>query len=388
MRIGIDACTWGNRRGYGRFTRALVSAMVRGYPEHQFTLVLDEATASHGEFPEGALLQVVPTSEEQIRAASADGARRVADLWRLGRAVAKADYDAFFFPTRYSYYPMTCRTPTVVAFHDATAERHPKLIFPTFRSRLFWRIKSRLALRQADRLVTVSRDARQQIAETFGYPADKISVISEGPDPIFRELADPALLADTRDRLGLPAELPLILYVGGISPHKNLDGLFRSLAQTPGPWHAVLVGDYENDSFWGCYEELRELAEELQLSDRITFTGYLPDAELVCLYNISTLFILPSFSEGFGLPVVEAMACGVPVAASSRNSIPEVLGDAGILFDPTNIREMTDAVTRMLADKALRDEFRVRGREQSQLYTWERGAQQMMEVLEDVARTR
>jgi glycosyltransferase involved in cell wall biosynthesis len=388
MRIGIEACTWGNRRGYGRFTRALVSAMVRGYPEHEITLVLGQVTAAEGEFPERAALAVVPTSEQQIRAASADGSRRLVDLWRLGRAVAKADYDVFFFPTRYSFYPMTCRTPTVVGFHDATAERHPNLIFPSFRSRLFWRIKSRLALRQADRLVTVSHDARKQIAEVFGYPADEIRVISEGPGSIFRELSDSAPLAGVRERLDLPAELPLILYVGGISPHKNLHGLLRSLADTPGPWHAVLVGDYQNDSFWGCFDELQVLAKELELSERITFTGFVPDADLVLLYNTSTLFILPSFSEGFGLPVVEAMACGLPVTASSRNSIPEVLGDAGILFDPTELREMTAAMTRLLADETLRNELRERGREQARRYTWERGAQQMMTVLEEVARRR
>ena len=106
------------------------------------------------------------------------------------------------------------------------------------------------------------------------------------------------------------------------------------------------------------------------------------------LYNTSTLFILPSFSEGFGLPVVEAMACGLPVTASSRNSIPEVLGEAGILFDPREPREMTDAMTRLLADEALRDELRARGREQAQLYTWERGAEQIMEILEGIARRR
>jgi glycosyltransferase involved in cell wall biosynthesis len=388
MRIGIEACTWANQRGYGRFTRDLVSAMARGFPQHEFTLVLDDLTATQCDFPARVALDVVPTRDQQIQAASADGSRRLRDLWRLGRAVAKADYDVFFFPTRYSFYPMTCRTPTVVGFHDATAEQHPELIFPGLRSRLFWSIKSWLALRQADQLVTVSHDARKQIATAFDYPADDIHVISEGPNPIFRELDDPALAAGVRERLGLPAELPLILYVGGISPHKNLDGLFRALVETPGPWHAVVVGDYENDSFWGCYQELRVLVKELDLSERITFTGYVPDADLVLLYNTSTLSILPSFSEGFGLPIVEAMACGVPVTASARNSIPEVLGDAGILFDPTEHRQMTGAMTRLLADGALRDEYRALGRKQAQLYTWERGARQMMAVLEGVARRR
>jgi glycosyltransferase involved in cell wall biosynthesis len=106
------------------------------------------------------------------------------------------------------------------------------------------------------------------------------------------------------------------------------------------------------------------------------------------LYNASTLFILPSFSEGFGLPIIEAMACGLPVTASARNSIPELLGDAGILFDPTKPREMTDAMARLLGDEALRDKLRSRGREQARRFTWQRGAEQLMEILSCIARRR
>ena len=159
--------------------------MVRDHPQHQFVLVVDQHTAAQGEFPETALLEVVSTGEQPAQAASADGSRGVLDLWRMGRAVAKARFDAFFFPTRYSYFPFSGSAPTVITFHDATAEQHPELIFPNLRSRLLWGIKTRLALRRADRLATVSEDARRQISAVFGYPADEIAVISEGPDPIF-----------------------------------------------------------------------------------------------------------------------------------------------------------------------------------------------------------
>lgn len=386
MRVGIEACTWSNRRGYGRFTRQLVTAMVRGYPQHEFVLVLDDATAAEAEFPEGAELQVVATSEQQIRAASAEGSRRPIDMWRLGRAVAGARFDVFFFPTRYTFYPVFGKTPLVVAFHDATAEHHPKQIFPNFRSRVFWGIKSRLAFRQADRLVTVSEDARHQIAAAFACKADGISVISEGPDPIFRPLDDEAELERVRARYELPSAEPLILYVGGISPHKNLQGLLRALAGVSGRWHAVLVGDHQGDSFWGCYEELVRLVGELELEGRVSFTGYVPDADLVKLYNAAALLVLPSFSEGFGLPVIEAMACGLPVAASARNSLPEVIGGAGLLFDPLVSAEMTSAIAGLLCDADLRENLRRRGLERARHYSWERGAERMMEILESVAR--
>lgn len=387
MRIGIDACTWSNRRGYGRFTRELVSEMVRGYPGEEFVLVVDEQTASEGTFPQHAELEVVSTSEQPTRAASADGARRPLDLWKMSRAVARARFDVFVFPTRYSYFPMTCRTPTVVAFHDATAERHPGLIFPSARSRWFWNIKTKLALRRADRLVTVSEDARRQIAEVFDYPIDQIAVVTEGPDAIYQPCGDHAAASAARARWTLPSDTPLILYVGGISPHKNLTGLFHALADLGAPWHAVLVGDYENDSFWGCYDELVGLARELGLTERITFTGFVSDSELKDLYNTATLFVLPSMSEGFGLPLVEAMACGLPVAASRRNSIPEVVGEAGLLFDPESRAEMTAALARLLQDASLRANLRDEGLRRVQRFSWTKGAEQMMSLLREMHRS-
>ena len=384
MKVGIDASTWTNRRGYGRFTRELVKAMVRSHPEHDFVLVVDAATAAQGEFPERATLEVVATSEQQIQAASADGSRQIVDLWRMARAVARARFDVFFFPTRYSFFPLICATPTVIAFHDATAERHPELIFPGFRSRLLWRIKTRLALRRADRLVTVSQDARRQLSDVFQYPAESITVISEGPDPIFRPRIDDGEAANIRDRFMLPPDDPLILYVGGISPHKNLQGLLHALERVPGSWHLVLVGDYKNDSFWGCYSELVTLLGDIGLSGRVTFTGFVTDEELLHFYNASTMLVLPSMSEGFGLPVVEAMACGLPVAASARNSIPEVLGDAGLLFDPTSVEDISGCITRLLEDPQLRDQLRLLGLARAERYSWEQGARNMVELLESI----
>ena len=257
------------------------------------------------------------------------------------------------------------------------------LIFPDPRSRLFWRIKTRLALLQADRLVTVSEDARRQISDVFGYAPETIAVVTEGANPLFKPLDDPKRVADVRVRLQLPPEAPLLLYVGGISPHKNLQGLFRALVDVPGAWHAVLTGDYEHDSFWGCYEELVHLGQELGLSDRIHFTGFVTDDDLHLLYNAATLLVLPSISEGFGLPVVEAMACGLPVIASARNSIPEVLGDAGILIDPEAPVEMTEAMTRVLESRELQIRLGHKGRARAELFNWENGAQRMMRVLED-----
>lgn len=386
MRIGVDACTWSNRRGYGRFTRMLVSTMIAEYPEHQFVLVLDSHTAAEGEFPKGAQLKVVETNVQPTQAASADGARSPADLWKMSRAVSRERFDAFFFPTSYSFFPLFCKTPAVVVFHDAIAEQHSQLIFPGRRARLFWKLKSWLARRRADRIVTVSHDARAQLAAVFRLRETEIEVISEGPDPCFRPLDLESEEEAIRARYRLPSGVPVILYVGGISPHKNIDGLLRAVARVGElPWHLVIVGDYAGDSFLGCYHEVLSLAKSLSLETRVTFTGYVSDADLLLLYNLGTMLVLPSFSEGFGLPVIEAMACGLPVAASNRNSLPEIIGGAGLLFDPLDPAQMAERIARLLRDPPLRRELRAKGLKRAESFSWKSGARKLVGILEEVA---
>lgn len=388
MRIGIDACCWANRRGYGRFTRGVTTALVKEFPQHEFVLVMDQRTAAEGEFPGGATVEVVRTRVQPTRAAVAESYRSPADLWRMSRSVSRLRFDGFFFPTRYSFYPLFCRTPAVVAFHDATSELMPGLLFPNWRSRMFWRLKTRLALRRADRLVTVSEHSRKQISAAFGIPAESIPVITEGPDAVFERTVGAGDIGDVLVRYRIPSDMPLLLYVGGINPHKNLDGLLRAAAKLGdsggGRCHVVLVGDYQDDGFHGCYGQLKDLARALKIDSRVTFTGYVPDADLARLYHAATAVVLPSFNEGFGLPVVEAMACGTPVVASRRGSLPEVLGTAGAYFDPKNVDEMAATLGRVLADAPLRERMREAGSQQAHRYSWKAGAGRLVEVFEEL----
>jgi len=385
MRIGIDGCTWANRRGYGRFTRMLVATMLTEYPDHAFTLVLDQRTAAESDLPKGANIEIVRTHEQPTRAASAYGSRSVADLWRLSSAVFRCHFDVFLFPTSYSFYPLFCKTPTVVVFHDAIAEQHPDLIFPRLRSRLLWKLKTWLAMRRADRLVTVSQSARAQLATVFRRLVNTIDVITEGPAPCFQPLDVRHSAATVLSRYGLPDKVPLILYVGGISPHKNLERLLRAAKRVRQSWHLVLVGDYSDDSFFSSYQEVMELSRNLDIGDRVTFTGYIPDADLVILYNVATMLVLPSLSEGFGLPAVEAMACGLSVAASNRGSLREVIGEAGLLFDPCSEEEIASAIARLLGDMSLRNELGYKAQERAKLFSWKNGARKMMSILEEAA---
>jgi glycosyltransferase involved in cell wall biosynthesis len=361
--------------------------MLREPAGHEYTLVVDAVTAAEGGLPQGTRLEVVRTREQPTRAAGAESARSPLDLWRLSRAASGVAADVFFFPAVYSFYPLLRRVPTVVTFHDAIAENHPRLIFPGLRSRVFWGLKSRLAMRQADRILTVSESARARIAAAFGRAKSEIAVIAEGPSEIFRFLEDRAPVRGVLERYGLPHRTPLVLYVGGISPHKNLQGLIAAFARVVGdvPCHLALVGDTTGDSFLGCHRELMDERRRLGLEGAVTFTGFVPNDDLVALYNAATLLVLPSFEEGFGLPAVEAMACGLPVAASRRGSLPEVLGSAGVFFEPEDTPGMASAIRGLLEDRGRRDDLRAAGLERVTRFSWRAAARATIRLLEDVA---
>lgn len=388
LRIAVDACCWSNRRGYGRFTRELVSAMIEEHPGHEFTLVLDERTRADGRFPAAARFAVVRTSEQPTRAASAAGARSPLDLWRLARAASSLAADVIFFPAVYSYYPILRRVPILVAFHDVIAESHPDLVFAGARARLFWTLKCRAAAFQSTAVLTVSADARRRFAEVFGFPERRVHVVTEAPSRVFRPIEDAAQLQAARRRWGLPATAPLVLYVGGISPHKNLTGLVDAFALVAGrsAAHLALVGDHSADGFLGCHPELEAQVRRLALEGRVTFSGYVPDEDLAALYNAATLLVQPSFDEGFGLPVAEAMACGLPVAASRRGSLPELLGPEGLYFEPNDPRGMSALLLRLLEDPVLRQAQRQLGLARAAGFSWSRAARDTLQLLEELAR--
>ena len=389
MRIGIDGCCWSNRRGFGRFTRELVTHMAQEGEDLDLVLVVDQQTASESQFPNKTTLKVVQTSVQPTRAASADGSRSLSDMFRLAKAASSLRADVFFFPAVYSFYPLLKCVPTLVTFHDAIPETHPDLIFPSWKSRFLWKIKTRLAIHQATRLLTVSETARTQIASSFKLPKSSLDVVTEGLGEGFSPVKNEELIHTVLSKYRLPTDRPLILYVGGISPHKNLQGLLLALTHvgehTTAGWHLVIVGDYENDSFFGCYRELVEQSQRLGLEHQITFTGYAPSQDLPALYCAARMLVLPSFNEGFGLPIVEAMACGVPVAASQRGSIPEVLGNAGVMFEPEDHRAMARCIGKLLVDDGQWSHLRAQGLERSKQFSWDRAARKIIQLLRELA---
>jgi len=392
MLIAIDACCWSNRRGFGRYTREIVNALIavnRERANHEICLVVDQQTRSAWELPSGTAIEVASTSAQPTAAARAYGSRSIADLWRLRRAARRSGAQILYFPAVYSFYPPPGRIPSVVTLHDAIAEQHPELIFPRLRSRWAWTLKTKWALARSRTVLTVSESARSQVSETFRIDPERIVVTGEGTSDQFRPIGEPDLLRQTRRQYGIPETVPVVLYVGGLSPHKNLDGLIRALARMRDAgvteWVMVIVGDTERESFYTCYLDLVEQCGAAGLENKVIFTGFVPDEDLVQLYNTATLLVLPSFSEGFGLPVVEAMACGLPVAASNQGSLPEVAESAALYFDPHEIDSIAATITSLLSDPKIRGELAKQGLEQARHYSWRDAAGNVLAALEAAA---
>jgi len=374
MHIGIDGGCWNNRRGYGRFFRELLDALERNDARNRYTVFLDPP--SYRDFPcrEQFRARLVETGRPVSEAATVDGRRSVSDLLRMGWAAAREDLDVFFFPSVYSYFPLFRPVPAVVGVHDTIADRHPRLAFSSRRHELFWRWKVRLALAQARTVLTVSEYSKRSIQQWFGIPASRIRVMYEAAAPRFQPAA---------------AEEPgggYILYVGGISPHKNLATLIRAFSRLEArarETRLILVGDYQADGFKNCYGELRALVSELGLGEQVRFTGFVPDEELCLLYRRARLFVLPSLDEGFGLPVIEAMACGLPVIVSAGNAMEEVVGGAGVVVNPCDETGLAREMDRLLADAELRREMGARAVRRAAEFSWDAAARELLRVFED-----
>jgi glycosyltransferase involved in cell wall biosynthesis len=383
MRIAVDATCWHNRRGYGRHARALLRAVVRLDTKNHYTLFLDSTDPAEP-MPVGCDVRLNESSVPTVEAASADGHRSLTDMARQARALSSSEFDVVLFPTIYSFVPTWGRARKLVMMHDVIADMFPKLTVPRWTSRLFWNLKVALGRMQADRLITVSNYSRDCIVKHFGTDPKRVSVVSEAADPIFRRLEDATPTEKLRE-LGLDGARRMVVYLGGFSPHKNLEALVAAFARTAQREGAddpmlVMVGDTHTDAFHTCFEQVSALAESLGLKERVVFTGYLDDADVVTLLNRATVLVLPSLMEGFGLPAVEAAACGCPVIATKESPLPELLGDGGLYIGP-NEEAIATALERVLTDDALRARMRVQGMAAAARLTWEDAALQLISVI-------
>jgi len=279
--------------------------------------------------------------------------------------------------------PLACPVPVVVSVHDVSFLEHPEW-FTALRSRQL-RLTVRRTVRNAVKVLTPSEFSRREIARAYGAE-EKTVVIPNAVSDAFRPIPRESAAAWVRDRFGIPA--PFVLSVGDLQPRKNQIGLIRAFERLAGecpqlPHRLVLVG---KETWYAG--RVRRAARRSPCAGRIHFTGFVGDDELLRLYGASDLFVFPSFYEGFGLPILEAMACGRAVACSNTSAMPEVADAAAIFFDPHSIGEMTRAMKDLLVDAELRARMERLGLQRSAAFSWERAAQKTLAVYYEVAQGR
>jgi glycosyltransferase involved in cell wall biosynthesis len=310
-------------------------------------------------------------------------------MLRLTRAVAAEPLDVFFVPSVYTFFPLPPRLRALVTIHDAIAERFPELTLPSRRARLFWAAKVRLALLQARLVLTVSEYSAREIAAVLGVSPARIRVAVEAPSPAYHG-ASPAEAAEAAMTAGVPAGARWFVYVGGFSPHKRVDAIARvhaALARELGAAapHLVLVGPTSGDAFLGDQARIRGAIAEGGAERLVHWTGFLPDETLRRLHAGALALLLPSMAEGFGLPAVEAAACGAPVIATTASPLPELLAGGGIFVPPGDDAALLAAMRRMATDETARREMGAQAQRRAGALTWQAAADATLAALREAA---
>ena len=267
--------------------------------------------------------------------------------------------------------PMLWGGPSVVTIFDLSFIRYPERL--TAARRLYLRLITGRSAQKARRVIAISESGQREINRLLGIPESQIDVAIPGVGRAYQPV-DPRTVADFRQRAGLPERF--LLHVGTLEPRKNLDILLRAYAQLPqrDKVKLALVGG----EGWGG-EAIQRLIEELGLRNDLIMPGYVPGETLPMWYNAAEMFVYPSVYEGFGLPVLEAMACETPVITSDTSSLPEAAGEAGMLLPPLDVDAWTSAIARLLNTPTERATMATQGQQHAASFTWERTARQTVE---------
>jgi glycosyltransferase involved in cell wall biosynthesis len=374
MRIGISAHFWPNLTvGSGQYLRHLVRALARLGTAHTLVLIGEQGAFADGERPVEAY--EVPRGPVP--------AGRPAKLWFEQVAVPRAARDLRLDLLHVPYLapPLFAPVPTIVTVHDLIP-----LLLPAYRGSLrkrayFW-LDVQATLR-ADRLIAVSEHTKQDTVRCLGYPAERIDVTLEAAAPAMRPAAPEEILA-VRERYSLPERF--VLYLGDTDVRKGVHRLLGAFArwreQAGDTATGLVIAGPRHQPGGPLFLDLTGLAYHLGLADMVRFLGPVGEEDKPALCSAATVFAFLSEYEGFGLPPLEAMACGTPVLASDRSSIPEIVGEAGVLVDPSDDGAVVEALDRLLGDAAWRAELRARGLARAAAFSWERTARETVEAYE------
>jgi glycosyltransferase involved in cell wall biosynthesis len=374
MLIGIDASrtTVARRTGTENYSLHLIRELLALAREHRFRLYFNQAPEPDL-FPGAAEQRVIPFPR----------------LWthlRLSWEMSRCPPDLLFVPSH--VLPLIRPWRTVVTVHDLGFLYYPEA--HTLSQNVYLRWSTRHNARSAARVLADSEATRQDLVRHYRIPQQKIVVVYPGRDESLSPVRDPAILESVRTRYDLTD--PYLLYVGTLHARKNLVRLVQAFSlllqspisgsQSPLPSLKLVLAGQKG---W-FYDEIFAQVRKLGLAGRVVFTGYVPADDLPALLSGALAFVFPSLYEGFGFPVLEAMACGTPVVSSTAASLPEVTGDAAIQVDPLDIDALAQAMVRIALEPGLRHELVTRGFEQIEHFSWRRCARETLNVLENVAK--
>jgi len=275
--------------------------------------------------------------------------------------------------------PVSRGVKKVTTFHDLNFELFPK--FFTLKSRLwFWLIRPRREALNSDRLIAVSDSTKRDLEEIYKIPNNKTKVVYNGVDKGFFDLEPQAKLDEVRGKHNLPAKF--ILYLGTLEPRKNLITLIEAFHKLQGGVDPQIKLVLAGGKGW-YYDEIFKKVEELNLNDRVIFTGRFAEEDKRALYQLATVFVFPSWYEGFGLPALEAMASGAPVIVANNSSLPEVVGSAGLTFEAHDSGQLAVKIESVMGNAELRERMTREGRGRARNFTWDVSARATLAILEE-----
>lgn len=366
MKIGFDArmIDWA---GVGTYSYNLLNSLRQIDKENKYVLFCDQQSAA--QVPAGDNFNRVMVTEKVFSAYH--------QLF-FSLTLSKQSLDVFHSP--HFIYPLFVSAPSVVTIHDLIP-----LVFsssmPSNIARIYYKRANKKAISRAKLLLAVSEATKRDLQEVFSVPPEKVRVTHNGVGDNFKIIEDQSLLEQVKDRYKIHSKF--LLNVGNPKPHKNWTGLveaFAALGNEFKDYQLVLVGSVDPR-----FAVATDLIKKLNLEDRVTITGFVSEKDMVLLYNAAETFVFPSFYEGFGIPVLEAMACGTPVVCSNTSSLPEVVGDAALMIDPKDKQSLVKGLEKLLLSNDLQEKLSRKGLDRVKQFSWMQIAEQTLKVYQEIA---
>ncbi len=378
MRIGIDysGAVW-QRAGIGRYVRLLSEALLRLDRENQYVLIYPRGLPGRPA-PFLQHMQRLRQQHPHVQARAIPLPHRwTTILWQRLRLPIPIELfsgrlDVFWSPD--FVLPPQLGGRRIITVHDVAFLIHPEYTVPSLRQYLQRALVR--AVKRADLVLAGSLCTRQDVIDFLPVEPERVTLLYSGVHPSFRPLEDPAALETVRARYNLPERF--LLTVGTIEPRKNLPRLIEALAGLAEEERLPLV--VVGQPGW-LYESTFAAVERLGLGSQVVFPGFIPDEDMPALYNLARALAYPSIYEGFGVPPLEAMACGTPVLTSNVSALPEVGGQAALYVEPADVEAIREGLRRILWDENLRARLRPAGRERARLFTWDNAAERLLELV-------